>query len=110
MKGKVKIAAVDQLSLQEVTKEVDADVFGIVAVTKTTHPFCTGYVITHVESGRAITRLISNKRTANRLAKKIDAHADQFTGLSTKRLTKRNRAAGLLIRELWVEVGLAPWW
>lgn len=110
MKGKVKIAVIDPLSQKEMTKEVDADVFGIVAVTKYMQPFTNGYVITHVETGRAMSRLITRKSAAALLAKKINAHADQFTGLSTKRLTKRNRAAGLLLRELWVEVGLRPWW
>ena len=108
MKVKIRIAQreFDSVSM----KEVDAEIYGPVAVTWVDSFGHRYYRITHVKSGYAIGASIPTKYKAIKLAKSIMDHAEIFTGLSTSRRTKRNKVAGKLFRSLWVEAGLEAWW
>lgn len=104
MKDKVRIA----LPFKEY-RTVDGDVFGPIAVTRSID-LDEGYKITHVKTGYSMTPIIQDYRKAKKLARKMSLYPDTFDGLSTRRVTKRNRQAAALIKKLWIEVGLKAWW
>lgn len=90
-------------------QEMVGDIFGPVAVTPTLKLGKT-YRITHIETGWALTPPIGSKRKAISLARKMNSTPDTWTGLSTKKSTKRNKEAGKALKKLWIEVGLEPFW
>jgi hypothetical protein len=106
MKGKVKIA----IDSHGGTIEVDGEIFGIVAVTPCRSSDGRALVVTHIKTGWALSPPLCNKRKAAKLARLVNDHAKVFTGLSTKRKTKRNREAADLFHALWIRSGLKPYW
>lgn len=86
--------------------EIDADVFGPLAVHQT--PFGSGWTITHVKTGYAITGDISNKRGAYALVKAAAKRPELFENLSTKDREK-NKQAALYFRTCREKIKSAHW-
>lgn len=86
--------------------EIDADVFGPLAVHQT--PFRTGWTITHIKTGYAITGDIASKRGAYAFAKKAAERPELFEHLSTKD-KERNKQAALYFRMCQEKIKSARW-